>query len=388
MKLTIALIAVAVTFGGGCQQASNPKSAESAPEATPKMESDVMKALDAKLEFPSGLAIDKDGRIYVAEREGFRVRRLDPTTGDLATVAGLGIPGHNGDDMPAIDAFIGAPESLAIDSKGDLYIGERGTHRVRRIDMTTGLISTYAGNGEGGMSGDGGPATAAMISNPYGLAFDAKDNLFIADTENQKIRIVDRATGVISTVVGDGIKGFADGGGVATDARLNRPHVCVVDTNGDLVVGDSFNQRIRRVNLETGKIETIAGSGEMGAPAVGKKATESPFLFFGALVYDSEGNLLITSLDSRIVRIKADTGLIEHVAGNGKEEFTGDGGPATEAGLHLPYGMVLDADGNIIFSDAKNNRVRRILKDTGVIETIAGGGEVQGIVVRPPSEEE
>jgi sugar lactone lactonase YvrE len=380
------LIAAAMMFGAACQQASETTTADTT--ATPRMESDVMKALDAKLEFPSGIAIDSSGRIYVAEREGFRVRRIDLDKGEIATVAGLGVPGYNADGIPAVDATIGAPESLEFDSEGDLYIGERGAYRVRRIDMKTGLISTYAGNGRRGFEGDGGPAAEARISNPYGLAFDANDNLFIADTENQKIRMVDRASGIITTVAGTGEKGFDEGGGVALDAKLNRPHVCVVDPHGNLVIGDSFNQRIRRVDAKTGAIETIAGSGEMGGPVVGTMARESPFVFFGALVYDAGGDLLLTSLDSRIVKIGSETGVIELVAGRGGEAFHGDGGPAIEAGLNLPYGMAIDADGSIVFSDAKNNRVRRIVKATGIIETIAGGGEVQGIVVRPKVEEE
>lgn len=387
MKGSMVLIAAAIVFGAACQESAAPEATASAVE-TPKMESDVMKALDAKLEFPAGIDIDSKGRIYVGEREGFRVRRIDSDKGEIATIAGVGVPGHNGDGIPAVDAIIGAPESLALDSNGDLYIGERGMFRVRRIDMKTGLISTYAGTGERGFEGDGGPATAAKISHPFGLAFDANDNLFIADTENQKIRMVDRASGVIATVAGTGEKGFDEGGGIARDAKMNRPHVCVVDRNGNLVVGDSFNQRIRRVDAKTGAIETIAGNGEMGSPVVGRKARESPFVFFGALVYDGEGDLLVTSLDSRIVKIDGETGVIEHVAGRGGEAFDGDGGPAPEAGLNLPYGMALDAKGNIIFADAKNNRVRRIVKETGIIETIAGGGEVQGIVVRPRGEEE
>lgn len=387
MKGSMVLIAAAIVFGAACQEAAAPEATASAVES-PKMESDVMKALDAKLEFPAGIAIDSKGRIFVGEREGFRVRRIDPATGEIATIAGLGVPGHNGDGIPAIEAYLGAPEALAFDSKGDLYVGERGTFRVRRIDMKTGLVSTYAGNGQRGFEGDGGPATMAKISHPFGLAFDANDNLFIADTENQKIRMVDRKTTVISTVAGTGEKGFDEGNGVALDAKLNRPHVCVVDAGGNLVVGDSFNQRIRRVDAKTGAIATIAGNGEMGSPVFGKKAPESPFVFFGALVYDEEGDLLLSSLDSRIVKIDRETGVIEHVAGRGGEAFDGDGAPAIEAGLNLPYGMAIDADGNIVFSDAKNNRVRRIVKATGIIETIAGGGEVQGIVAKPKMEEE
>ncbi len=384
MRVTNILIGIALLSGLACTQPVETV----AEEKQLKLESDIMNSLDAKLEFPAGLAIDRQGRVFVGERDGFRVRRIDLSKGEIATVAGVGIPGHNGDGIPAIDAMIGAPESLAFDSKGDLYIGERGTYRVRKIDMSTGVVSTYAGSGERGFEGDGGPAIEARISNPFGLAFDANDNLFIADTENQKIRVVNRESGVIATFAGTGENGFDEGGGDAIEAKLNRPHVCVVDPSGNLVVGDSFNQRIRRVDATTGAIETIAGNGELGVPTAGANALESPFLFFGALVYDTAGNLLISSLDNRILMITAETGTIEVVAGTGEEAFSGDGGPALEAGLHLPYGMALDADGNIYFSDGKNDRVRRIIRATGVIETVAGGGEVAGIVVKPPVEDE
>lgn len=384
MKRVKILVASAILFVG-CQQSTGTASTATQPPA-PKMESDVMKTLDAKLEFPSAVVIDSAGRIYVGEREGFRVRRIDVEKGEIATVIGVGVPGHNGDGIPAIEAMIAAPESLAFDSKGDLFIGERGTFRVRRIDMKTGLVSTYAGSGQRGFEGDGGQAVDARISHPYGLAFDAEDNLFIADTENHRIRMVDRKSGVISTVAGTGEKGFDDGGGDAVEAKLNRPHICVIDPNGNLVIGDSFNQRIRRVDRMTGKIETIAGNGEMGNPVEGAKGSDSPFLFFGALVFDDDGSLLVSSLDNKIFRIDGETWTIERVAGIGAEDFSGDGGPALDAGLHLPYGMAIDKDGNIYFSDGKNDRVRRISKATEIIETVAGGGEVPGIAVELPVE--
>jgi trimeric autotransporter adhesin len=387
MKVPTVVLTTMLILGASCRYEPTGTTRRE-PKEGPTTASDTMRALDAKLDFPVSVAIDDAGMIYVGERDGFRVRRIDPAKGEIATIAGLGVPGLGEDGIPASEALIGKPESLAVDSGGNLYIGERGTFRVRRIDRETGLISTYAGNGKRGFEGDGGPATEARISFPQALAFDKRNNLYIADMENQKIRLVSRSTAAIINVAGTGEGGFDEGNGVALDAKLDRPHAVAVAPSGDVVIGDSFNQRIRLLDPKTGSIRTIAGNGQMGGPVVGGKALDSPFLFFGSLAFDADGNLLVASLDSRILKIDMASGALTNVAGIGKEEFSGDGGPATEAGINLPYGMALDAEGNIVFADAKNGRVRRIVRATGIIETIAGGGSVPGRVVTPEMEGE
>jgi len=332
-------------------------------------------ATEALLGGPSGIALDQNGNLVFGERRGNRVRRVDLKTGIITTIAGTGVKGFSGDGGPAREAELGGIEHIAFDSKWNLYLGDRGNARVRRIDGRTGIITTLAGNGIRGYSGDGGPATEASITNPYGLTVDSRDNVYIADTENQRIRRVDITTGIITTVAGNGEKGFSGDGGPATNASFYRPHVITMDPAGNLVIGDSFNQRIRRVDSKTGIIMTIAGTGEKGAGGSGGPAIKASFQYFGALVFDTKGDLYFTEGNNRIRKIDHRTNIITLVAGTGEAGFSGDGGPALQATLKWPYGMAIDGEGNIYFADWENNRIRKIAAETGVITTVAGRGE-------------
>lgn len=323
---------------------------------------------------PSGIAIDKHSNLFIAERGGNRIRRVDQRTGIITTVAGTGNRSYSGDGGPATQADISIPEHIALDSNGNLYFGDRGNARVRRVDRRTGIITTVAGTGTRGYSGDGKPATQAEISAPYGISLDQKGNLFIADTENQCLRRVDAKTGIITTVAGNGQRGFGGDGGPATKASLSRPHVSIIDPNGNLIVGDSFNQRIRKVDRATGIITTLAGTGEEGFSGDGGPATKASFTYFGALAFDNRGNLFITDGGNNRIRKIDATGIITTVAGTGEQGFGGDGGPALQARMKWPYGMAIDQQGNIFFADWQNGRVRRIDARTGIITTVAGGG--------------
>jgi len=375
--------------------------------------------------FPSGVLITDDGHILVADRGAHRVFRIDPS-GTKETIIGNGTAGFSGDGGPALGAVVNGPEWLAM-ANGVLILADRGNHRVRRIDLTTNVITTIAGNGDLVHSGDGGPAVQAGITNPFGLLFDRDGRLLIFDTESHTIRRVDLATGTISTVIGNTRQGFSGDGGPAVDAELYRPHNGVLDAEGRLVFGDSFNQRIRRWDPRTGMITTIAGSGVRGSAADGTPARnapfnffgamiydregrlvfgdsfnqrirrwdprtgvitsiagsgvqgsavdgtparEAPFTFFGAMIYDREGRLVFTSLDHRILAI--DTGgMIRVIAGTGTAGFSGDGGPARAAQLNTPYGLAMAPNGDLVFADAGNKRLRKIDARTGVIRTIA-----------------
>jgi sugar lactone lactonase YvrE len=331
-------------------------------------------AAEATLAWPAGVAVDDSGNVFIAERRGNRIRRVDAATGLIATVAGNGTRGYSGDGGPAQQAAISIPELIALDAAGNLFITDRGNARVRRIDARTGIISTAAGNGTVGYRGDGGPATAASLSHPFGVLVDAAGNLFIADTDNHAIRRVAAATGTITTIAGSGEPGFSGDGGPATAARLNRPHNLAIDPGGNLVIGDSENQRIRRVDRRTGQIVTLYGSGEQGVSTDGIPARAAAFGYFGSLLFDQHGNLLIAGwLDNRVRRINAATGMISSIAGTGEAGLSGDGGPARAARIHGPYGMALDRAGNLFVAEAENNRVRRIDAGTGIITTFAGG---------------
>ena len=332
-------------------------------------------AIQSVLTLPSAVAVDKKGNIFIAERGGNRIRRIDAQTDIITTIAGTGRRSYSGDGGPAAQAEISIPECLAFDARGNLYFTDRGNSRIRRVDAATGIITTVAGTGVRGYSGDGGPAARAEISSPYGIALDRDGHIFFADTENQCYRRIDARTGIITTVAGNGQRGFSGDGGPATEASFSRPHVLTIDSSGNLILGDSFNQRIRKVERATGIITTIAGTGEQGFSGDGGPATKASFKYFGGLVLDSKGNLFITDgVNNRIRKIAARTGIITTVAGTGEKSFGGDGGPALQAQISWPYGIALDGEENIIFADWENNRVRRIDARTGIITTVAGAG--------------
>lgn len=328
----------------------------------------------ALLGFPSGLVLEPgDSTVLVADRRTHYILRVHLTTGATTVVGGTGEAGFSGDGGPPAAARFRAPEWLAFDSRGNLIIADRGNHRVRRLDVQSGTLSTIVGTGANESTGDGGPATEAAITNPFGLVLDADDNLFVFDTEAHRIRRIDAGTGIITTVIGTGEEGFGGDGGPGTEAMTFRPHNGTFDARGRLVFGDSFNQRIRRWDPATGVIETIAGVGVKGPVAVGSPATDSPFNYFGAMVFEPGGSLVFTSLDQRIVRIDRTSGVIELIAGTGAQGATGDGGPAVDATLATPYGLVRTAGGDWIFADAGNARIRRIDGRTGIITTVAYG---------------
>jgi streptogramin lyase len=332
-------------------------------------------AVEAALSFPTGVAVDAAGNVYVAERRSSRIRRIDAGTGIITTVAGTGEAGYNGDGGPAAAAQIAHPELIALDASGNLLLTDRSNARIRRIDLTTGIITTVAGTGEAGYDGDGGPAAEAVLSYPFGVGLDRDGSILIADTENHVIRRIDAATGQVATVAGSGAEGYDGDGGPAVEARLSRPHSFAVDVAGNLLLGDSGNQRIRVVAAGTGRIETLYGTGEQGASPDGIHARDAAFGYFGAFLFDLDGDLVFTGwLDHRIRRIDRDTGIITTLAGTGAAGSGGDGGPATEAALNGPYGLATDQAGNLYVAEAEGNRVRRIDAETGVITTIAGRG--------------
>lgn len=312
--------------------------------------------LEPEWRSPAGLSVAPDGSILVADRGAHRVYRIRAGERMVEVVAGTGAAGFSGDGGPAEEALLQNPEWVEADADGNIWIADRGNGRIRRVDAQTGLIRTVAGP-------DG-------LTQPFGLLVLSPSRILVFDTESHTIRELNAETGTLTPVIGSDGEGFSGDGGPAADARLRRPHNGVLDNQGRLVFGDSFNQRIRRVDLESGRIETIAGSGEEGPPHIGQAALASPFTFFGALAVDRSGRVLFTSLDNRILAIDS-LGRLALVAGTGAEGFSGDGGPATEASIAFPYGLAVDGDGAIWFSDAGNRRIRRIGSD-GIIETVVG----------------
>ena len=316
-----------------------------------------------------------DDKLYFTDVSNHRVRAVDLGDGTIATVAGGG-RGEMGDGGPATAATLSTHPMRVMADEGDLYITDAHQNRVRRVDCHTGIITTVAGTGTEGFAGDGGPATAAGLCVPHGARFDATGNLFIADTRSHRVRRVDGGTGIITTVAGTGREGFSGDDGPAVDAALAAPLAVDLDLEGNLYIVDTDNGRIRRVDAATGLIGTVAGSGAIGPLADGVAASRARFGRLRDVVVAADGNLIAADGDNSVIcRIDLCGGIIRHIAGTGTEGFAGDGGPATAARLRLPYSIALDRDQNLFIKDSGNCRIRRVDAAAGTISTIAGCGE-------------
>lgn len=329
-------------------------------------------AISAQLYNPSSVDADGSGNLFIAD-ESNRIRRVDASSGVITTVAGTGTGGYSGDGGPATSAQLSSPSGVVADDFGNLYIAERIGHRVRKVDASTGVITTIAGTGTAGYSGDGGPATSAQINNISGIALDDSGNLFIADAHNDRVRRVDASTGVITTVAGTGNGGYSGDGNQATSAQLNYPSGVVVDGSGDLYIAEYFNRRVRKVDASTGVITTVAGTGDAGYSGDGGPATSAQLRDPVGVAIDGSGNLYIADQsDERVRKVNASTGVITTVAGTGSYGYSGDGGPATSAQLNFPSGVAKDASGNLYIADNSNNLIRKVDASTGIITTVAG----------------
>ena len=310
------------------------------------------------------------GTIYIADSQNNRGRQVNTVTGTINTLAGNGTGGFAGDGGLATSAELKIPFGVAVDSAGNAYIADAQNNRIRRVS-TTGIITTVAGNGSAGSAGDGGPAVSASLNNPTGVAIDATGNLYIADQYNNKIRVVNIA-GLISTFAGNGTVGNGGDGGPATAAALYYPGGVALDGLGSMYIADTNNHRIRKVNISTGTITTIAGSGSVGYSCAAGVATavglHNPF----GVAADASGNIYIADTYNQCIR-KVTAGNITTLAGNGIASFGGDGGPATSASLNYPSGVVVDGVGDIYIADVVNNRVRMV-SPLGMITTLAGTG--------------
>ena len=338
-------------------------------------------ATSAELFSPGYVFVDAVGNILIADFFNDRIREVVPSTGNIMTVAGNGTAGLGGDGGLATSAQLSGPTAAFVDAAGNIFIGDTDNHSVREVVTATGNIKTVAGNGNFGFSGDGGIATNAELAYPEGVFVDGAGDIFIADTDNNRIREVAATTGIISTVAGSGATGGDSGGyggdgGPATSALLNSPAGVFVDSFGNIFVSDSFNNRIREVVAATGKIQTVAGNGTAGFAGDGGPATSAAELNAPTGVFvDNGGNIFIADSDNeRIREVVAATGNIRTVAGNGTQNFSGDGGAATSATLAFPTGLFLDGAGNIFIGDTDNGRIREVVAATGNIQTVAGNG--------------
>jgi len=293
---------------------------------------------------------------------------------EIHTVAGTGKPENSGDSGLGTKVNVGDPFGVEIGPDGSLYITEVRNHRVLRLDLATGQLSTFAGSGKKGYSGDGGPATKAELNEPYEVRFDSKGNMLFVEMQNHLIRRVDAKTGVISTVAGTGEPGYGGDGGPALKAQFRQPHSIALDKDDNIYVADIGNHRVRKIDAKTGIITSIAGNGEKKLPVAGQTAAGNPVVGPRALFIE-EGVLWIALREGHSIwKMKLSEGTWQHVAGTGKKGFTGDGGPASEATFDGPKGIAVGPDKNLYVVDTENHAIRLIETQTGKIGTIAGRG--------------
>jgi trimeric autotransporter adhesin len=318
----------------------------------------------AQISLPVELAVDERGNLLIADRGNFRVRQVN-SEGIITTVAGI-----NDDGGLATSAQLNYPNGVAADAAGNIFIADTDSQRIRRISAD-GIITTVAGNGAAGFRGDGGPATSAQLNYPSAVAVDAFGNLFIADTRNQRIRKVTPA-GTIVTVAGNGSAGFSGDGASALLARLNDPRAVAADSEGNLFIADSGNHRVRKVNL-AGVISTVAGIGTSGFAGDNGPAAQAQLAFPTGVAVDSTSSVFIADSYNNRIRVVGPDGIIRTLAGAGTYGFSGDGGPASAAKLASPNNLFVDAGGNVFIADTDNQRIRSVTRD-GIIHTVAGNG--------------
>ena len=371
-------------------------------------------AIRARLTFPTAVAVDRSGNIYIADWSDHRIRRVDPS-GNITTVAGTGKSGYSGDRGPAVDAQLSFPNGVAVDSSGNLYVADAGNNRIRRVNAS-GIITTIAGTGSVGYGGDGGSAVeaqlddpravvvdaagnlyitqttysrirrvdasgnittvATVLRHPRGVAVDDAGNLYIADLGNHRVQRVDTA-GTTTTVAGTGKRGFSGDGGPAVEAQLDNPHGVVLDSVGNLYISGA--QQIRRVDA-SGTITTIAGvfrginnNSSGGYSGDGGPAIEAELYLPRGLAFDGTGNLYIADTGNFRIRRVNRSGTITTIAGIGESGYSGDGGPAVLARLYDPAGVTVDGEGNLYIADSGNHSIRRV-DGAGTITTVAGTG--------------
>ena len=337
-------------------------------------------AVQAQLNLPGDVAVDGAGNVYVADTNNHRIRKVDPsgTTATITTIAGTEESGFSGDGGAAVQAQLNLPHGVAVDGSGNVYIADTNNHRIRKVDPS-GTTATIAGTGVSGFSGDSGAAVQAQLNLPHGVAVDGSGNVYIADTNNHRIRKVD-PSGTTATIAGTGVSGFSGDSGAAVQAQLNLPHGVAVDGSGNVYIADTNNHRIRRVD-SSGTTTTIAGTGVSGFSGDGGAAVQARLNSPHGVAVDGSGNVFIADTNNHRIRRVDSSGTITTIAGTGVSGFSGDGGPAVQAQLYLPHGVAVDGlgSGNVYIADTNNHRIFKLPLYGRVSESLPDAVERAGL---------
>jgi len=324
---------------------------------------------------PGAIVTDSAGNLYVTEFVDQKVIKID-SSGIIHTIAGNGAVGYTGNNGPATAASLNYPYGLAFDGGGNLYISDDLNNVIRKVDAA-GIITTIAGNDTLGFSGDNGPATAAKLYEPFGINFDNSGNLYVADFGNNIVRKI-TPSGIISTVAGHaGSFGYTGNGGPATDASLFNPADVAIDAHNNLLIADDDNASIRIVSLTTGIIQTFAGRDTFAYGGDGGAATAAWLSYPAGVCVDSSGNVLIADVANNRIRSVSPLGIINTIAGNGTDVYSGDNGPATAAGLFYPNDVTTDRKGNIYVADSHDFRVRKLSLMNDASVTYVAGNSIE-----------
>jgi len=317
----------------------------------------------ALLNGPFDVGFDAGGNLYFSDTFNHRIRRVDTRSGIITTCAGSREAGYAGDGGPAIRARLNEPYGIAVDKAANVYIADRHNHCVRKLDNASGVITTFAGSGAAGFGGDGGPASRAGMVEPNGLALDpAQRRLYIADVADHRVRVVDLATGTISTFAGTGEATHSGDGGPASRAGVFGARAVRVAADGTVYILERQGSTLRAVDPNTGVIRTVAGTGARGYDGDGGPAQDAVFDAPKEFALDPGGDILIVDTENHAIRrIDAATGTVETIAG-GRKSGEGDGGPGTAAGLGRPHGAVVGPDGAIYIGDTENHRIRKLVR--------------------------
>ena len=343
-----------------------------------------VKATEATISLVDGIAVAPNGEVYISRRSRNIVSRVD-SKGMMTDIAGSGESGYGGDRGPATQAQLKMPAGLGFDKAGNLYIADRENHRIRKVD-SKGIITTVAGNGTAGFSGDGGPATKASLNLPSGVVVDDKGNLYIADRSNDRVRIVN-SEGIIKTFAGSGNEGYNGDSMPATQATIDKPFGLALDNNGNLYIADRGNNRIRKVN-KAGIITTVAGDGAFFFMGDNGPAYRASIAGPTGIAVDGNGNIYIADRNNNRIRVVDSLGMIRTFAGTGQQDYNGASEVARETNLHLPFGVALDKRGNILIIDRSHYRIRKVDPQGSKVEALAGNGKKNSAVTadRPPEQ--